>query len=84
MKSNTKSSVTLSPADLKLVLALQARLKARSKIEVLRRGLRMLDEKTNRAWIREAYRSASLATRRSLTKDLKELDPLAGERLGGC
>jgi hypothetical protein len=81
MKSNTKSSITLPPEELKLVISLQGRLKAKSKVEVVRRGLRMLDETTNRERMREAYRRASLATRKSLADELKELDALAGEGL---
>jgi len=81
MKLNTKSSITLPPDELKLVISLQARLKARSKVEVVRRGLRMLDETTNRERMREAYRRGSLATRKSLAEELKELDALAGEGL---
>lgn len=66
MKSNTKSSITLPAAELELVVALQSRLKAKSKVEVVRRGLRLLQETTDRERLREAYRQASLATRRSL------------------
>lgn len=79
MKSNTKSSITLPPEELKLVLQLQARLKAKSKVEVVRRGLRLLQETTDRQTLRESYRRASLTTRKSLTKELKELDHLAAE-----
>jgi Arc/MetJ-type ribon-helix-helix transcriptional regulator len=81
MKSNTKSSITLPPGELKLVLSLQARLKARSKVEVVRRGLRLLEETTNRERLREAYRRASRATRKSLAEELPVLDPLVGEGL---
>jgi Arc/MetJ-type ribon-helix-helix transcriptional regulator len=81
MKSNTKSSITLPPAELKLVVSLQTRLKAKSKVEVVRRGLRLLQEMTERERIRESYRRASLATRASLAKELKELEPLVGEGL---
>ena len=81
MRLNTKSSITLPPNELKLVVSLQARLKARSKVEVVRRGLRMLDETTNRERMREAYRRASLATRKPLAEELKELDALAAEGL---
>jgi hypothetical protein len=81
MKSNTKSSITLLPEELELVLALQAKLKARSKVEVVRRGLRLLKEKTDRESLRDAYRSASLATRVSVSKELEELDHLAAEGL---
>jgi Arc/MetJ-type ribon-helix-helix transcriptional regulator len=81
MKSNTKSSITLPPAELKVVVALQAQLKAKSKVEVVRRGLRLLQETTERERIRDAYRRASLATRKSLAKELKELDRLVGDGL---
>ena len=73
MKSNTKSSITLNPDDLKLVSSIQAKLVARSKVEVVRRGLRLLEATTNREELREAYRRASLATRKSLGEELREL-----------
>lgn len=81
MKSNTKSSITLPPEELELVLALQAKLKARSKVDVVRRGLRLLKETTDRECLRDAYRRASLATRASVSKELEELDHLAAEGL---
>jgi hypothetical protein len=81
MKANTKSSITLPPDELKLVLSLQTRLKARTKVEVVRRGLRLLQEVTDRASLREGYRRASKATRASLSSELKELDPLVAEAL---
>jgi Arc/MetJ-type ribon-helix-helix transcriptional regulator len=81
MKSNTKSSITLPPAELRMVVSLQARLKAKSKVEVVRRGLRLLRDVTEREALREAYRRASMATRASLSRELRELDHLAGEGL---
>jgi hypothetical protein len=81
MKSNTKSSITLPPAELALVRELQAKLKAKSKVEVVRRGLRMLRDATDREALRAAYRSASRATRASLADEIAELDHLAGESL---
>lgn len=81
MKSNTKSSITLPPEELRLVLSLQAKLKAKSKVEVVRRGLRMLKEATDRETLREAYRRASEATRASLAREIEELDPLVAEGL---
>ncbi len=81
MKSNTKSSITLPPEELKLVVSLQAKLKAKSKVEIVRRGLRLLQEATDRECLRGAYRRASLATRGSLALELRELDPLASEGL---
>jgi Arc/MetJ-type ribon-helix-helix transcriptional regulator len=81
MKSNTKSSITLPPEELRMVVSLQARLKAKSKVEVVRRGLRLLRDMTEREALREAYRRASIATRASLAQELRELDHLAGEGL---
>jgi hypothetical protein len=83
MKSNTKSSITLPPDELRIVLSLQAKLKARSKVEVVRRGLRLLRDVTEREALREAYRKASRATRASLAEELSELDHLADEGLSG-
>jgi len=79
MKTNVRSSITLPAEELRLVKTLQARLKARTKVEVIRRGLRLLQETTERASLRQAYRRASQATRASLASELPELDHLAGE-----
>ena len=81
MKSNTKSSITLPPKELELVASLQRKLKAKTKVEVVRRGLRLLEETTDREALRGAYRRASLATRASLRAELEELDPLSAEGL---
>ena len=81
MRSNTKSSITLPPEELRIVLALQAKLKAKSKVEVVRRGLRLLRDVTEREALREAYRRASRATRASISRELSELDHLAAEGL---
>jgi Arc/MetJ-type ribon-helix-helix transcriptional regulator len=81
MKSNTKSSITLPPDELRMVRALQVKLKAKSKVEVVRRGLRLLRDATEREALREAYRQASRATRASLSSELKELDHLSAEGL---
>jgi Arc/MetJ-type ribon-helix-helix transcriptional regulator len=81
MRVNTKSSITLPQEELRMVVALQAKLKAKSKVEVVRRGLRLLRDATDRDALREAYRQASRATRTSLSYELRELDHLAGEGL---
>jgi Arc/MetJ-type ribon-helix-helix transcriptional regulator len=81
MRSTTKSSITLPPEELKLVIALQEKLQAKSKVEVVRRGLRLLNETTDREILREAYRRASAATRASVVAELEELDHLASEGL---
>jgi hypothetical protein len=83
MKRNTKSSITLPPEELRIVLALKAKLRARSKVEVVRRGLRLLRDVTEREALREGYRRASLATRESLSHELEELDHLSDEGLSG-
>jgi Arc/MetJ-type ribon-helix-helix transcriptional regulator len=81
MRSNTKSSITLPAEELRMVVALQSKLKARSKVEVVRRGLRLLRDQTEREALRAAYRRASLATRGSLAQELSELEHLAAEGL---
>lgn len=81
MRANAKSSVTLPQEELKLVQSLKLRLKLKSNVEVIRRGLRLLQETTERRALREAYREASRATRRSATKEIQDLDHLAGEGL---
>ena len=85
MRMNTsriKSSITLPPEEVRLVVSLQAKLKAKSKVEVVRRGLRLLQEVTDRESLREAYRRASLDTRSGLRAELEELDSLTSEGLG--
>ena len=79
MKSNTKSSITLPAAELKLVRSLKARLRLSTNVEVVRRGLRLLAEATERKALKDAYRSASKATRPGLRAEIAALDGLAGE-----
>lgn len=81
MKSNTKSSVTLPAEELELIKALKDRLRLKSNVEVVRRGLQLLKETTDRAALREAYRKASAAVRAANSSDLAELDRLSGEGL---
>jgi Arc/MetJ-type ribon-helix-helix transcriptional regulator len=80
MKSTAaKSSITLPPDEFRLVTALKKRLRLRSNVEVVRRGLRMLQETTDRQTLKEAYRKASRAIRSATTAELEELDHLVGE-----
>jgi Arc/MetJ-type ribon-helix-helix transcriptional regulator len=81
MKSNTKSSITLPPGELRVVEELRRRLGARTKVEVVRRGLRLLKETTDREELRRAYLAASRVTRKSTVQELEELDRLAAEGL---
>ena len=79
MKSNTKSSITLPRNEVRLVEELQKRLKAKSKVEVVRRGLLLLKESTDRQALRAQYEDAAKRVRASAEEELEELDHLAGE-----
>jgi Arc/MetJ-type ribon-helix-helix transcriptional regulator len=81
MKAAAKSSITLPPSEFRLVTALRARLGLESNVEVVRRGLRMLQEVTDRGALKEAYRRASRATRAATMAELEELDHLSSEGL---
>lgn len=81
MKPAVKSSITLPPNELRLVTTLKQRLGLKSNVEVVRRGLRLLQEHTDRRALRDAYRTASRATRAKVAADLDDLDPLVDEGL---
>ncbi len=81
MKPNTKSSITLPPNELRMVEYLRRRLGAKSKVEVVRRGLHLLKETTDRQALKKAYAEASEAVRESTRAELDGLDHLAGEGL---
>jgi carbamoylphosphate synthase large subunit len=81
MKVNTKSSITLPAEELKRVKRLKKRLKLRSNVDVVRAGLRVLEEASDREELREEFRKASVATRVSLRAEIDELDHLSGEGL---
>jgi Arc/MetJ-type ribon-helix-helix transcriptional regulator len=80
MKSNTKSSITLPPKELAMVNELMKKLKAKSKVEVIRKGLQLLKKTTDRNEIDEQYRQALLLIRGD-SPELKELDALSNEGL---
>ncbi len=81
MKSNTKSSITLPAEERKLVTTLKGRLGLKSNVEVVRRGLRLLEEVTDRQVLKEAYRKASVASRKLTSEEIEALDHLASEGL---
>jgi hypothetical protein len=81
MKSNTKSSITLPPAELALVEGLRKRLRAKTKVEVVRRGLHLLRDSVDREALRARYAEASKQVRQSTLEELEELDGLSGEGL---
>ena len=83
MQTNARSTITLPREELRLVERLRKRVGAKTKVAVVRRALRLLEETTNREALRRAYREASVATREALSAELAELDHLAGEGLGG-
>lgn len=79
MKHNTKSSITLPPKELKLVEGLVKSLGAKSKVEVIRRGLYLLKNQSDREALKAAYAEASRKTAKSLQQDIEELDHLSDE-----
>lgn len=81
MKSNTKSSVTLPLEEIRLIRQLKSRLKLKTNVEVVRAGLSLLKETTDRELIREEFRKASRVTQESLRHELDELDHLSSEGL---
>jgi Arc/MetJ-type ribon-helix-helix transcriptional regulator len=81
MKRNTKSSITLPAEEVRMVEALQVRLGAKSKVEVVRRGLKLLRDSTDREALRRAFSEASKATRQATLAELEELDVLTPEGL---
>lgn len=81
MKSNAKSSITLPAEELRLARSLEAKLEVRTNVEVVRRGLRLLEATTDRDELRETYRRASTAVRGVAREEMEELDRLSGERL---
>jgi hypothetical protein len=79
MKPKAKSSITLPADEVRLVAALKARLRLKSNVEVVRRGLRLLERTTDRRALRESYRKASAATRASTARELRDLESLIDE-----
>jgi hypothetical protein len=81
MKSNTKSSITLPASELALVEGLRKRLRAKSKVEVVRRGLYLLRDSVDRDLLKAQYREASRRVRDSTREELADLDVLSDEGL---
>ena len=81
MKSNTKSSITLPASEVAIVKKLMKKLKAKSQVEVVRRGLLLLQDSLDAESLREQFKTASDLVRVTSAKDLAELDHLSGEGL---
>ena len=81
MKSNTlkKSSITLPPKELKLVTELVKAYHAKSKVEVIRRGLYLLKEKKDKHILSLAYKKASQSVSKTYDHEKEALDDLSGE-----
>lgn len=76
MKNNTKSSITLPAAELELVLELMKTLKAKSKVEIIRKGLTLLKDSLDRKTLRESFKKASEASRKNHESEMSDLDSL--------
>ena len=81
MKMNVKSSITLPATELALVESLRTALGAKSKVEVIRRGLALLKESMDRRRLKKAYTEASRATQATSAAEAKEPYDLADEGL---
>lgn len=81
MKKDTKSSITLPRNEHAIVLSLMKKLGAKSKVEVIRRGLMLLKEQIDAETLREQFRQASEAVRNVNKKDYEDLDSLSSEGL---
>jgi Arc/MetJ-type ribon-helix-helix transcriptional regulator len=80
MKSNTKSSITLPPSELKLVIGLMKKLGAKSKVEVIRKGLELLSARTERDALKRLYLEASTKVKANRA-ELEDFDRLSDEGL---
>lgn len=81
MKNNTKSSITLPAAELAVVESLQKKLKIKKKVEVIRMGLKLLKETTDRETLREEFRKAAEAVAPDMPEILKDFSHLDDENL---
>lgn len=79
MKKHTikKSSITLPPNELAIVKELLIKLNASSKVDVIRRALKMLKQATDARLLQEEFTTASLMLRESNREDMEELDDLS-------
>jgi accessory colonization factor AcfC len=81
MKNNTKSSITLPPEELALVLELQKSLKAKSKVDVIRKGLQKLKESVDREHLKVQFSKAAILVKEGNKKEMANLDNLTSEGL---
>lgn len=74
MQSNTKSSITLPAKELALVEGLRKRLRAKTKVEVVRKGLYLLRDSLDREMLRAKYAEASRLVRSATLAEMKDLE----------
>lgn len=77
-----KSSFTLPPQEVSLVVRLKKKLHLPSNTAVVRRALMELEKRSEREELRRRFREASRLVRSSAKKEMKEMDHLAGEGIG--
>ena len=79
MKKNTKSSITLPAKELELVEGLVKSLGAKSKVDVIRQGLYLLKNQSDRIALKAAYAEAARKAGGSLRAEIEDLDHLSSE-----
>ena len=81
MKVNTKSSITLPADELKMVSILKKRMKIKTNVEVIRQGLFLLFQNTEKKLLQDQFTKASMMTRTHMKAELADLDHLTDENL---
>jgi len=81
MKARAPIIIKLSAAELVEIARLKKILCVQSTIEIIRRGLKLLRDQTDRTQLRSAYREASLKVRKNTLIELEDLDDLTSEGL---
>lgn len=78
-----KSSFTLPPEEVILVMKLKKKLKLKSNTEVIRQALYDLETRLSREELRRKFREASALVKKNNQEEMLALDQLAGEDLEG-
>lgn len=81
VKTKVKSSVTLMPTEIDEIHSLMEQVGATSKVEVIRKGLKLLRESVDRESMREQFKLAAEKVKNSTSQELEDLDDLSNEGL---
>jgi hypothetical protein len=81
MAITAKSSVTLPIEEIKRIEKLKKRLAAKSNVEVVRQGLRLLESSLDREELRAQFKLASQRVVATSGDEMRELDALSHESL---